>query len=164
MDLKSSRTSGLEIGLEMSDNNSDLIKSLSLLFPKFCFKKAFEQKKNCKVASDGHGQLKNMGHRLFLLRDSSTMENTEDIKYFMLSYANKTLSFEKVERKLCGYDSKTRNWIVYKVNAKRDKNNKKIGTIIEKDITADSLDNLIKSEINRPNILCIKPGDHRVCP
>ncbi len=123
------------------------------LYTKFCFEKAFQRKTNKRRVVDIRGQHHEITQRLFLFRDSSTVKNTEDIKFFVLSYPDGTMSFQDVEHRLCGYNSKTKKWSAYEnvageTNPFRTKSN-----------WIDLVKDVIRS---RGNLQHIKPDDYKV--
>ncbi len=126
----------------------------------FCLNQAVKKKRNIIMRGG-----RRIPHELYLLRDSGTVKNTENIRYFVLTFTDTDKENNRIKSKdkLCGYDSETRKWSTYQnVKEKKDKN----GNIINASATLgysteDSLDSLIKDYLDA-NIVCMKPGDYKV--
>ena len=135
-------------------------RKLARMYTDFCFGQAIKKKRNIIMRG---GRRKT--HELYLLRDSGTVKNTENIRYFVLTFTDTDKENNRIKSKdkLCGYDSETRKWSTYQnVKEKKDKN----GNIINASATLgysteDSLDSLIKDYLDA-NIVCMKPGDYKV--
>ncbi len=129
-------------------------RKLARMYTDFCFGQAIKKKRNIIMRG---GRRKT--HELYLLRDSGTVKNTENIRYFVLT---RTIKSKENRHSVCGYDSETGKWSSYGAKDERDED----GNIIKTSATIgrcteDSLDSLIK-DILGEKIICMKPSDYKV--
>ncbi len=145
---------GLDIRSTPEDTKRAYERAFDQIYIEDCLKKAFEREKNIIDSRHTNGRVKNVPHRLFLLRDSSADKNTEDIEFFVVSYINCDTTSKKVEHSLCGYDSNTKKYNRYETD--------KDGNIIRSSTTKKNFYDFLRAVIGGSNVHFIRQEKYKV--